>query len=165
MEKTPAVGIGQAPAPQLLPARCYGVSMRSVHRSQEKQAFQLLTARAFTTTKEASPSVQTNTLFSNVNPRTIKAEPGSVRDAALLVGGATVGAGILALPAVTQVMSVCINPSMCAHAACTYPLKILLQLRFLALVLCIGGGEACQPHTSVPAHHARRKLASAPRPS
>ena len=45
-------------------------------------------------------------LFCNLNPQTCQHEPGSVWGGALLVAGTTVGAGILALPAVTQVPSV-----------------------------------------------------------
>ncbi|KAI4305874.1 hypothetical protein L6164_029209 [Bauhinia variegata] len=41
-------------------------------------------------------------LFSNLNQATLKREPGSLSSAILLVTGTTVGAGILALPAVTQ---------------------------------------------------------------
>ncbi|KAL3677507.1 hypothetical protein R1sor_027455 [Riccia sorocarpa] len=41
-------------------------------------------------------------LFSNVNRGTLKHEPGDVLSAALLVAGTTIGAGILAIPAVTQ---------------------------------------------------------------
>ncbi|KAF6149459.1 hypothetical protein GIB67_016997 [Kingdonia uniflora] len=41
-------------------------------------------------------------LFSNVNRATLKREPGSLSSAILLVAGTTVGAGILAIPAVTQ---------------------------------------------------------------
>ncbi|XP_038681400.1 tyrosine-specific transport protein [Tripterygium wilfordii] len=41
-------------------------------------------------------------LFSNLNQATLKREPGSLPSAIFLVAGTTVGAGILALPAVTQ---------------------------------------------------------------
>ncbi|KAK1439497.1 hypothetical protein QVD17_05316 [Tagetes erecta] len=41
-------------------------------------------------------------LFSNLNPNTLQHEPGSVTGSVLLVAGTTVGAGILAIPAVTQ---------------------------------------------------------------
>ncbi|KAH7837722.1 hypothetical protein Vadar_017235 [Vaccinium darrowii] len=41
-------------------------------------------------------------LFSNLNQATLKREPGSLTSAILLVSGTTVGAGILAIPAVTQ---------------------------------------------------------------
>ncbi|XP_029120472.1 uncharacterized protein [Elaeis guineensis] len=41
-------------------------------------------------------------LFSNLNQATMKREPGSVTSAIFLVAGTTVGAGILAIPAVTQ---------------------------------------------------------------
>lgn len=48
-------------------------------------------------------STPSRRLWSNLNPETLKHEPGSVVGAAALVAGTTVGAGILALPAVTQV--------------------------------------------------------------
>ncbi|XWS52637.1 hypothetical protein CRYUN_Cryun11dG0088100 [Craigia yunnanensis] len=41
-------------------------------------------------------------LFSNLNRTTLKREPGSLSSAIFLVAGTTVGAGILAIPAVTQ---------------------------------------------------------------
>ncbi|OVA13833.1 Tryptophan/tyrosine permease [Macleaya cordata] len=41
-------------------------------------------------------------LFSNLNQVTLKREPGSLSSAIFLVAGTTVGAGILAIPAVTQ---------------------------------------------------------------
>ncbi|KAI0498112.1 hypothetical protein KFK09_021353 [Dendrobium nobile] len=41
-------------------------------------------------------------LFSNLNQATMKREPGSLTSAIFLVAGTTVGAGILAIPAVTQ---------------------------------------------------------------
>ncbi|KAL3752219.1 hypothetical protein ACJRO7_012951 [Eucalyptus globulus] len=41
-------------------------------------------------------------LFSNLNQATLKREPGSLSSAVFLVTGTTVGAGILAIPAVTQ---------------------------------------------------------------
>ncbi|KAK2980727.1 hypothetical protein RJ640_011707, partial [Escallonia rubra] len=41
-------------------------------------------------------------LFSNLNKATLKREPGSLSSSILLVAGTTVGAGILAIPAVTQ---------------------------------------------------------------
>ncbi|XP_034582383.1 uncharacterized protein [Setaria viridis] len=45
---------------------------------------------------------QLERLFSNLNQATMKHEPGSVTSAIFLVAGTTVGAGILAIPAVTQ---------------------------------------------------------------
>ncbi|GJN10779.1 hypothetical protein PR202_ga28901 [Eleusine coracana subsp. coracana] len=45
---------------------------------------------------------QLERLFSNVNQATMKHEPGSVTGSIFLVAGTTVGAGILAIPAVTQ---------------------------------------------------------------
>jgi hypothetical protein len=44
-------------------------------------------------------------LFSNLNDKTLRHEPGTVLGAAALVAGTTVGAGILALPSTTQVVN------------------------------------------------------------
>ncbi|KAM0010072.1 putative amino acid/polyamine transporter 2 [Helianthus debilis subsp. tardiflorus] len=46
--------------------------------------------------------IQFQRLFSNLNRSTLQREPGSVTGSVLLVAGTTVGAGILAIPAVTQ---------------------------------------------------------------
>ncbi|CAK9138814.1 unnamed protein product [Ilex paraguariensis] len=46
--------------------------------------------------------IQFERLFSNLNQATLKGEPGSLISAIFLVAGTTVGAGILAIPAVTQ---------------------------------------------------------------
>uniref|UniRef100_A0A1D1XRZ4 Tyrosine-specific transport protein n=1 Tax=Anthurium amnicola TaxID=1678845 RepID=A0A1D1XRZ4_9ARAE len=48
------------------------------------------------------PAPEFERLFSNLNQATLKREPGSVTSAVFLVAGTTVGAGILAIPAVTQ---------------------------------------------------------------
>ncbi|OAY57905.1 tyrosine-specific transport protein [Manihot esculenta] len=45
---------------------------------------------------------QVERLFSNLNQATLKREPGSLSSAIFLVAGTTVGAGILAIPAVTE---------------------------------------------------------------
>jgi amino acid permease len=62
-------------------------------------------------------------LFSNLNPRTLKHEPGTVAGAALLIAGTTVGAGILALPEVTAaagfVPSVATLTTCCAFSIIT----------------------------------------------
>uniref|UniRef100_A0A0D3GUM3 Amino acid transporter transmembrane domain-containing protein n=1 Tax=Oryza barthii TaxID=65489 RepID=A0A0D3GUM3_9ORYZ len=49
-----------------------------------------------------SQQQQLERLFSNLNQATMKHEPGSVTSSIFLVAGTTVGAGILAIPAVTQ---------------------------------------------------------------
>ena len=52
--------------------------------------------------KEAQRTTgRTQRLWSNLDPETLKHEPGNVFGAAALVAGTTIGAGILALPAVT----------------------------------------------------------------
>ncbi|KVH89713.1 Tryptophan/tyrosine permease, partial [Cynara cardunculus var. scolymus] len=52
--------------------------------------------------EEDSEDFEFERLFSNLNRATLKREPGSVTSSVLLVAGTTVGAGILAIPAVTQ---------------------------------------------------------------
>lgn len=55
---------------------------------------------------EISPIIEDERLWSNLNPQTLKHEPGSIFGAAALVAGTTVGAGILALPNITQVTAI-----------------------------------------------------------
>ncbi|XP_010536150.1 PREDICTED: uncharacterized protein LOC104811210 [Tarenaya hassleriana] len=52
--------------------------------------------------EEKGELVEFERLFSNLNQATLKREPGSLSSAIFLVAGTTVGAGILAIPAVTQ---------------------------------------------------------------
>ncbi|KAG2311824.1 hypothetical protein Bca4012_026315 [Brassica carinata] len=54
------------------------------------------------TTEEEEEVVEFQRLFSNLNRSTLKRESGSLSSAIFLVAGTTVGAGILAIPAVTQ---------------------------------------------------------------
>ena len=54
-------------------------------------------------TGDDAPTSSGQRLFSNLDPKTFAHQPGSVWGATLMVAGTTVGAGILALPAVTQV--------------------------------------------------------------
>ena len=58
---------------------------------------------SFTGDGRSGPPAAAQRLFSNVNPATLRHEPGSVLGAAALVAGTTVGAGILALPYATRV--------------------------------------------------------------
>ncbi|KAL4611162.1 hypothetical protein ACB092_08G103500 [Castanea dentata] len=55
-----------------------------------------------TTQQEENEEFEFERLFSNLNQATLKREPGSLTSAIFLVAGTTVGAGILAIPAVTQ---------------------------------------------------------------
>ncbi|CAN6993278.1 hypothetical protein Bca4012_048172 [Brassica carinata] len=55
-----------------------------------------------TTEEEEEEVVEFQRLFSNLNRSTLKRESGSLSSAIFLVAGTTVGAGILAIPAVTQ---------------------------------------------------------------
>ncbi|XP_040362906.1 tyrosine-specific transport protein isoform X3 [Rosa chinensis] len=52
--------------------------------------------------KKQSEEAELERLFSNLNQATLKREPPSLSSAVFLVAGTTVGAGILAIPAVTQ---------------------------------------------------------------
>ncbi|MCL7049869.1 hypothetical protein MKW94_020294 [Papaver nudicaule] len=52
--------------------------------------------------QKKNPTQDSERLFSNLNQVTLKREPGSLTSAILLVAGTAVGAGILAIPAVTQ---------------------------------------------------------------
>ncbi|KAM5584790.1 hypothetical protein ABKV19_004248 [Rosa sericea] len=52
--------------------------------------------------KNQSEEAELERLFSNLNQATLKREPPSLSSAVFLVAGTTVGAGILAIPAVTQ---------------------------------------------------------------
>ncbi|KAI4383710.1 hypothetical protein MLD38_009516 [Melastoma candidum] len=54
------------------------------------------------TAEEERSELEFERLFSNLNQATLKREPGSLSSAVFLVAGTTVGAGILAIPAVTQ---------------------------------------------------------------
>ncbi|CAA0833523.1 Tryptophan/tyrosine permease [Striga hermonthica] len=75
-------------SPLRAPVRC----------SQQEQDVQQLVQQA-----EAKDQVyEMERLFSNLNQATLKREPGSLSSAVFLVAGTTVGAGILAIPAVTQ---------------------------------------------------------------
>ncbi|XP_059430523.1 uncharacterized protein LOC132164116 [Corylus avellana] len=53
-------------------------------------------------TQKENEELEFERLFSNLNQSTLKREPGSLSSAIFLVAGTTVGAGILAIPAVTQ---------------------------------------------------------------
>ncbi|KAK4753723.1 hypothetical protein SAY87_001827 [Trapa incisa] len=52
--------------------------------------------------RQSEEKLEVERLFSNLNQATLKREPGSLSSAIFLVAGTTVGAGILAIPAVTQ---------------------------------------------------------------
>ncbi|XP_044504843.1 tyrosine-specific transport protein [Mangifera indica] len=60
------------------------------------------TFQCFSQKHSTQQEFEVERLFSNVNQATLKREPGSLSSAIFLVAGTTVGAGILAIPAVTQ---------------------------------------------------------------
>ncbi|KAK2431383.1 tyrosine-specific transport protein [Trifolium repens] len=72
---------------------------RNLHKcfSQQKQSQSIQEEK-----EDQEQSFQFERLFSNLNQATLKREPGSLSSAIFLVAGTTVGAGILAIPAVTQ---------------------------------------------------------------
>ncbi|KAK9273440.1 hypothetical protein L1049_018250 [Liquidambar formosana] len=60
------------------------------------------TLKCFSKREAAEERYEFERLFSNLNQASLKREPGSLSSAIFLVAGTTVGAGILAIPAVTQ---------------------------------------------------------------
>nr|XP_043628497.1 tyrosine-specific transport protein-like [Erigeron canadensis] len=66
------------------------------------KSIRLLKFKCFSYPQQKQEDIEFERLFSNVNRVTLKREPGSVTSSVLLVAGTTVGAGILAIPAVTQ---------------------------------------------------------------
>lgn len=72
-------------------------------RQSTKEDFELDSpSRVDLARSQVQNTVQYDRLFSNLNEATLKREPGSLTGSVLLVAGTTVGAGILAIPAVTQ---------------------------------------------------------------
>ncbi|XP_073139260.1 uncharacterized protein [Henckelia pumila] len=69
--------------------KCFPGGQEKQHLAQESEA-------------EDEQVSEFGRLFSNLNQTTLKREPGSLSSAIFLVAGTTVGAGILAIPAVTQ---------------------------------------------------------------
>ena len=83
-------------------------------------------------------------LFSNLNPDTLKHEPGTVLGAAALVAGTTVGAGVLALPAVTA--NAGFPPSAAViTGACLYSIGEGAACHQSALVGYVHITPTCQP--------------------
>ena len=111
-----------------------GVQRASGGTEQASGSKELADAPAGTVPPAAADSPGTDSqessaqrLFSNLNERTLRHEPGSVLGAAALVAGTTVGAGILALPYATKVGSAMARPhghhmrfAACMHAWCRY---------------------------------------------
>ncbi|PKA61775.1 hypothetical protein AXF42_Ash008606 [Apostasia shenzhenica] len=73
------------------------INLLPTHRSSK--AFRPKTLRCIS---QKPATEEFERLFSNLNQASMKREPGSVSSAIFLVAGTTVGAGILAIPAVTQ---------------------------------------------------------------
>ncbi|KAI7756457.1 hypothetical protein M8C21_010888, partial [Ambrosia artemisiifolia] len=88
-QKTAA--IGRTPP---LGRRCL-VNFRCLHQQQQQPPPEL-------EEEQKDDKSEFQRLFSNLNPATLQREPGSVTSSVLLVAGTTVGAGILAIPSVTQ---------------------------------------------------------------
>ncbi|KAI5433427.1 hypothetical protein KIW84_020631, partial [Lathyrus oleraceus] len=76
------------------------LSRKKLHKcfSQQKETQSIQEEKE----EEEEEAFQFERLFSNINQVTLKREPGSLSSAIFLVAGTTVGAGILAIPAVTQ---------------------------------------------------------------
>lgn len=90
----------------------------------------------------AGQSQSPDRLFSNVNPATLKHEPGSVYGAAALVSGTAVGAGILALPAVTKAAGFAASSVALTGGAAFSIITGLLVAEVTVNTLCeLGGGR------------------------
>uniref|UniRef100_A0A1J3IHZ7 Tyrosine-specific transport protein n=1 Tax=Noccaea caerulescens TaxID=107243 RepID=A0A1J3IHZ7_NOCCA len=90
---------------------CIGFKSKPFFRTQTPRFFKCLPQRVSderretqvtTEEEEEEKVVKFERLFSNLNRSTLKRESGSLSSAIFLVAGTTVGAGILAIPAVTQ---------------------------------------------------------------
>ncbi|KAF5447629.1 hypothetical protein F2P56_033168 [Juglans regia] len=97
----------QVPTLLLIPSRKQ--LLHTHHNSQlqrhRRTAFQTFCSRRSSPsepTQKENEVFEFERLFSNLNQATLKREPGSLSSAIVLVAGTTVGAGILAIPSVTQ---------------------------------------------------------------
>ncbi|XP_076882578.1 uncharacterized protein LOC143531077 [Bidens hawaiensis] len=109
-----AVVTSYSPAPLLLGGFSLSSSSSSSNHLRQVPSLQQhhytlpLRFRCFSSSKRQQFNQQSEQLeserrlFSNLNPATLQRQPGSVTGSVLLVAGTTVGAGILAIPAVTQ---------------------------------------------------------------
>ncbi|MQL96317.1 hypothetical protein Taro_028991 [Colocasia esculenta] len=89
------------PPPPCTLALCRPTRRRHAGTDLRSRHLRLATPR-FRCSAERESTQVFERLFSNLNQATMKREPGSVTSAVFLVAGTTVGAGILAIPAVTQ---------------------------------------------------------------
>uniref|UniRef100_A0A2P2M7U9 Tyrosine-specific transport protein isoform X2 n=1 Tax=Rhizophora mucronata TaxID=61149 RepID=A0A2P2M7U9_RHIMU len=80
------------------------IEHRRSHQHQQRLCFSGFAPRSFhcLCRSQTQQEYEVERLFSNLNQVTLKREPGSLSSAIFLVAGTTVGAGILAIPAVTQ---------------------------------------------------------------
>ncbi|VAH42655.1 unnamed protein product [Triticum turgidum subsp. durum] len=95
--------LSSPPASSVLPPS--SIKTLAVSRIGEARRRRLQRCRCSQSAEGRSPGSsppQLERLFSNVNKATMKHEPGSITSSIFLVAGTTVGAGILAIPAVTQ---------------------------------------------------------------
>ena len=100
-------------------------------RSTRERDTESATSDSISTIPPPLAAAATSTqLFSNLNPKTLRHEPGTVLGSALLVAGTTVGAGILALPAVTSdagfLASTATITACCAFSMATGNLKKII---------------------------------------
>ncbi|KAJ4840616.1 hypothetical protein Tsubulata_020918 [Turnera subulata] len=95
--------------------------------------------------QQQEASYQFERLFSNLNQATLKREPGSLSSAIFLVAGTTVGAGILAIPAVTQEAGFLASAVACIvcwiFMAFLLPKSMLTQCVNWDLEECVNGQE------------------------
>ncbi|XP_022147724.1 uncharacterized protein LOC111016587 isoform X3 [Momordica charantia] len=84
--------------------------------------------------EEESQQYELERLFSNLNQVTLKREPGSLSSAIFLVAGTTIGAGILAIPAVTQESGFLASAITCTFCW-VYMVKLYQQLVVTGLLI------------------------------
>ncbi|KAF3326217.1 Tyrosine-specific transport protein [Carex littledalei] len=82
--------------------KCRSAVMKTSRLAPQPLSLSRVSSKAFRCFSQRQSTEQLERLFSNVNQVTMKHEPGSVTSGIFLVAGTTVGAGILAIPAVTQ---------------------------------------------------------------
>ncbi|XP_078445213.1 tryptophan/tyrosine permease isoform X2 [Wolffia australiana] len=87
-------------APLIITPRL-GKSLKSSPSNSRRSLCPRRSSQAQTCRAQRGSTQNFERLFSNLNQATLKREPGSVTSAIFLVAGTTVGAGILAIPAVT----------------------------------------------------------------
>lgn len=135
----------------LRPVCCYRHPCASNDPPQQSYPAPILFKRSTTTccTSSRKQPTRPQRLFSNVDPQTLQHRPGSVWGASALVAGTTVGAGVLALPAVTLPSG--FGASSAALGACwLYAVITGLLVAEVCYPLLAAGAHRCTDAHPVP---------------